>query len=65
VETFVFQFDIQKYKIKIYRALLLSLVVYGCENLSLTLRGEHRLRVFDNIAQREIFGPNMAEVNGD
>jgi hypothetical protein len=32
-------------KIKIYRTIILSVVLYGCETWSLTLREEHRLRV--------------------
>jgi hypothetical protein len=43
-DTFVFQFAIKK-KIKIYRAIILSVVVYGYERQSLTLRKKHRLRV--------------------
>jgi hypothetical protein len=39
-------------------------VLYGCETLSLTLRGEHRLRVFENRALRRIFGPKRDEVRG-
>ena len=35
-------------KIKIYRTIILSVVVYGCETWSLTLREERRLRVFEN-----------------
>ena len=45
---FVFQFTIQKYKVKIYRTIILAVVLYGCETWSLTLREEHRLRVFEN-----------------
>jgi hypothetical protein len=37
-------------------------VLYGCETLSLTLREEHRLRVFENRVLRRIFGPKTAEV---
>jgi hypothetical protein len=39
-------------------------VLYGCEILSLTLREEHRLRVFENRALRRIFGPKRDEVTG-
>jgi len=35
-------------KIKIYRTVILHVVLYGCETWSLTLREERRLRVFDN-----------------
>ena len=43
-------------KIKIYRTTILP-VFYGCETWSLTLRGERRLRVFENTVLRRIFGP--------
>jgi hypothetical protein len=39
-------------------------VLYGCETWSLTLREEHRLRVFGNGEQRKIFGPKRDEVTG-
>ena len=44
-------------KIKIYRTIILPVVLYGCETWSLILREEHRLRVFDNRVLRRIFGP--------
>ena len=44
-------------KIKIYRIIILPVVFYGCETWSLTLREEHRLRVFENRVLRKIFGP--------
>jgi len=37
-------------KIKIYRAIIVCIVLYGCETWSLTLREERRLRVFENRA---------------
>jgi PAS domain-containing protein len=40
-------------------------VLYGCETWSLTLREEHRLRVFENRALRRIFGPKRDEVTGE
>jgi hypothetical protein len=40
-------------------------VLYGCETWSLTLREEHRLRVFENRMLRRIFGPSRDEVTGD
>jgi hypothetical protein len=43
-------------KVKIYKTLILPVVLYGCET-SLTLREEHRLRVFENRVLRKIFGP--------
>jgi hypothetical protein len=39
-------------------------VLYGCETWSLTLREEHRLRVFENRVLRRIFGPRRDEVTG-
>jgi hypothetical protein len=44
--------------------MFLSVVLYGCETLSLTLREEHRLRVFENRVLRRIFGPKTNEVTG-
>jgi hypothetical protein len=41
-------------KIKIYKTIILSVVLYGCENPSLTLREEHRLRVLENGAEENI-----------
>jgi len=39
---------LSKNKIKIYRTIILHVVTYGCETWSLTVREEHRLRVFEN-----------------
>jgi hypothetical protein len=39
-------------------------VLYGCETFPLTLREEHRLRVFKNSVLRRIFGPKRDEVTG-
>jgi hypothetical protein len=44
-------------KIKIYKTIILPVVLYGCESWSLTLREEGRLRVFENKVLRRIFGP--------
>ena len=49
-------------KIKIYRTLIPTVVLYGCETWSLTLREERRLRVFENRVLRRIFGPRRNEV---
>jgi hypothetical protein len=40
---------------------ILPFEVYGCETWSLTLREEHRLRVFENRVLRRIFGPKREE----
>jgi hypothetical protein len=47
--------------IKIYKTLILPLVLYWCETWSLILREEHRLRVFENRVLRKIFGPKREE----
>jgi len=52
-------------KIKLYRNIILSVVLYGCETWSLTLREERRLRVFENRVMRRIFGPTRDEVTGE
>jgi hypothetical protein len=52
-------------KIKIYRTIILPVVLYGCETWSLTLREECRLRVFENRVLRRIFGPKRDEVTGE
>jgi hypothetical protein len=39
--------------------------LYGCETWSLTLREEHRLRVFENRVLKRIFRPKRDEVTGD
>jgi hypothetical protein len=52
-------------KIKIYRTIILSVVLYGCETRSLTLSEERRLRVFENRVLRKIFGPKRDEVRGE
>jgi hypothetical protein len=46
------------------QAIILPVVLYGCETWSLTLREEHRLRVFENRMLRRIFGPKRDEVTG-
>ena len=52
-------------EIKIYRTVILPVVLYGCENWSLTLREERKLRVFENKVLRTIFGPRRDEVTGE
>jgi hypothetical protein len=43
---------------------ILSVVLYGCETWSLSLREDHRLRVFENRVLKKIFGPKRNEVIG-
>jgi len=52
-------------KIKIHRTTILPVVLYGCETWSLTLRTERKLRVFENMVLRRIFGPRRDEVTGE
>jgi hypothetical protein len=51
-------------KIRIYKTTLLNIVLYGCQTWYLTLRVEHRLRVFQNKVLRSIFGPKRDVVTG-
>ena len=51
-------------KIKIYRNIILPVVLYGCETWSLTLREERRLRVFENRVLRRVFRSKKDEVTG-
>jgi hypothetical protein len=48
----------------IYKTIILPVVFCGCETWSLTLKEEHRLRVFENRVLRRIFGPKRGEVTG-
>jgi hypothetical protein len=52
-------------KVKIYKTIILPVVLYGCETWSLTLREEHRLWVFESRVLRRIFGPRRDEVTGE
>jgi hypothetical protein len=52
-------------KVKIYKTIILPVILYVCETWSLTLREEHRLRVFENRVLRRIFGPKSYEVTGE
>jgi hypothetical protein len=48
-------------KIRIYKTVILLVFLYGCETWSLTLREEHRLRVFEKRERRKIIGPMRDE----
>jgi hypothetical protein len=56
---------IKKLKIRIFKTIILPVILYGCETWSLALREEHRLRVFENRVLRRIFGPKGDEVTGE
>jgi hypothetical protein len=51
--------------IRIYKTIILPMIQYGCETWSLTLRDEHKLRVFENRVLKRIFRPKRNEVTGD
>jgi hypothetical protein len=51
-------------KVKIYKTIILPVFLYGCETWSLTVREEHKLRVFENRALRRIFGPQRDGLSG-
>jgi hypothetical protein len=50
--------------IKIDKIIILTVVLYGCETWSLTLRAERRLRLFETVMLR-IFGSKRDEVTGE
>jgi hypothetical protein len=52
-------------KIRIYKTIILPLVLYGCETWPLTLREQQRLGLFENRVLRRIFGPRRDEVTGE
>ena len=62
---FCLQSAIQKFKIKIYRTIILSVVLYGGETCSLTLMEENRLRVFKSRVLRRVLGPERDEIIGE
>jgi hypothetical protein len=52
------------HNIKIHRTVILPVVLYGCGTWSLTVREEHKLRVFGNRVMRRISGPTRNEIIG-
>jgi hypothetical protein len=51
-------------RVKIYKTIILPVLLHDCETLSLTLREEQRLRVSENRMLRRLFGPKRDEVTG-
>jgi hypothetical protein len=51
-------------KVRIYKTIILPMVLYGSETWSLTVREEHKLRVFENRVLRRIFGSKRDGVTG-
>jgi hypothetical protein len=60
-EPSVFSVAVENLKIRIYKTIILPVVLYGCETLSLTLREEHRLRVFENGPEEDIWTKESGE----
>ena len=52
----------KKLKVKAYKTIILPVVLYGYETWSLTLREEHRFRVFENKVLRKIFGAKKDKI---
>jgi hypothetical protein len=55
---------LRRIQVRIYKTVILPVVLYGCETWSLTVREEHKLRVFENRMLRRIFGPKRDGVTG-
>ena len=55
----------KKLKVKTYKTIILPVVLYGRETWSVTLKEEHRLRVFENKVLRKIFGAKKDEITGE
>jgi hypothetical protein len=51
-------------KFNYFNTIILPIVLYWCKTLSLTLREEHRLKVFENRVLRRVFGPKRDEIIG-
>ncbi|KAJ4427681.1 hypothetical protein ANN_25330 [Periplaneta americana] len=56
---------VKNLKVRIYKTVILPVLLYGCETWTLSLREEHRLRVFENKVLRKIFGAKRDEVTGE
>jgi hypothetical protein len=66
VENLLFSSLLSKnLKIKIYRTIILPVVLYGCETWSLILREVRGQRVFEKRVLRRVFGPKRDEVTGE
>ena len=62
----MFSILLSKYiEIKVYRIIILPVVLYGCETWALTLWEECRLKVFENRVLRRIFGAKRYEITGE
>jgi hypothetical protein len=63
-EPFVLSPAVKNVKVGIYKTIILPLVLYEYETWSLTVREEHKLRMFENRVLRRIFGPKRDGVTG-
>jgi hypothetical protein len=63
-EPFVFSSAAKSIKIRMYKTVILPVILYRCETWSPTLREEYRLRVFENMVLRRIFELKRDEVTG-
>jgi hypothetical protein len=63
-EPFVLSPAGKNMKVRIYKTIILPVVLYGCETWPLTGREEHKLWVFENRVLRRIFGPKKEGVMG-
>jgi hypothetical protein len=63
-KSLVFPSSLRNLKIKIYKTIILTIGLYGCETWSLTLSKEHRLRMFQSRVLRRILGPKKKKVAG-
>jgi hypothetical protein len=61
IQSKIFCLPVSYQTIKIHKTVILSVVLYGCETWSGTLKEEHRLRVFENTVLRKIFGLKREE----
>ncbi|KAJ4450653.1 hypothetical protein ANN_02082 [Periplaneta americana] len=64
-KAFVIQSAVKNLKVRIYKTVILPVVLYGCETWTVTLREEQRLRIFENSVLRKIFGAKRDEVTGE
>jgi hypothetical protein len=60
----IFVLAVKNVKVRVYKTIILPVVLFECETWSLTVREEHKLRVFENRVLRRIFGPERDGMTG-
>jgi len=65
ITCYTISFIAYRFTERIYRSIILPVVLYGVETWSLTLRVKGRLRVFENMVLRRVFGPKRDEERGE